>query len=104
MLASEDPNDALRRLPNESVDVLVSDIGMPEIDGIEFIRQVRASPAPRAARVRAIAVTAYARPEDRDRALASGYERYISKPVDVQKLTDAIARMARQDSEGRGPM
>jgi PAS domain S-box-containing protein len=104
VLASEDPNDALRRLPNESVDVLVSDIGMPQIDGIEFIRQVRASPAPRAARVRAIAVTAYARPEDRDRALASGYERYISKPVDVDQLTDAIARMARQDSGRRGPM
>jgi CheY-like chemotaxis protein len=81
--------------------VVVSDIGMPQLDGYEFMRRLRAARPPHTPRIRAIAVSAYARPEDRDRALASGYEGYLSKPVDVDQLTEAIALIVRRDANAR---
>jgi PAS domain S-box-containing protein len=73
--------------------VLVSDIGLPETDGYALIRQVRAL-AGGAAGVPAVALTAYARPEDRDKALAAGFQRHLTKPVVPDVLCAVVAELA----------
>ena len=78
------------------LDVVVSDIGMPERDGYDFIRAMRALPGS-AGHVPAIALTALARDEDRKRTLLAGYQVHISKPVDPAELVTVIATLA-----GRG--
>jgi CheY-like chemotaxis protein len=82
--------DAIERM--RSFDVIVSDIGMPGEDGYTLIQRVRS--AGLAQSVPAIALTAYARDEDARRALRSGFQAHLSKPVDPQKLVDAIGRLA----------
>jgi CheY-like chemotaxis protein len=93
--ASGSAEHALAGLGGEPVDVLVSDIGMPGMDGYELIRRVRALPDAARAGVPAIAVSAYARTEDGEQALAAGYQRYLAKPVDVPGLIAEIAGLAR---------
>ena len=89
--------EALRAVDGDStVSVVVSDIGMPEHDGYDFIRQMRSMPGS-AGRVPAIALTALARDEDRKRTLLAGYQVHISKPVDPAELVTVIATLA-----GRG--
>lgn len=70
--------------------VLVSDIGMPEMDGYSLIRQIRALPADQGGQIPAIALTAYARPDDQQKALDSGYQKHLTKPLDVEKLAQTI--------------
>ena len=83
--------EALAVLEKESADLLVSDIGMPEADGYELLRRVRALPPERGGRVKAIALTAFARTEDRTRALRAGFQAHVSKPVDPSELVATIA-------------
>ncbi|HEY9430879.1 MAG TPA: PAS domain S-box protein, partial [Blastocatellia bacterium] len=71
---------ALDTLASEKIDVLVSDINMPEVDGYELIRRVRAMKPEQGGRIPAVALTAYARAEDRMRALKSGYQTHMPKP------------------------
>src|SRR5262249_26770895 len=73
--------------------VLVSDVGMPDTDGFALIRAIRALSSPRLRSLPAIAVTAYANPEDRVRALVAGYQNHIPKPVDSAVLAAAIAEL-----------
>ncbi len=72
-------------------DVLISDVGMPDTDGYELIRQVRTSPNPRTRQIPAIAVTAYVNPEDRVRAMVAGYQAHLAKPIDPAGVAAAIA-------------
>jgi CheY-like chemotaxis protein len=81
---------------NHGVSVVVSDIGMPDRDGYDFIKDMRAIPGA-AGRVPAIALTALARDEDRKRTLLAGYQVHISKPVNPAELVTVIAMLA-----GRG--
>jgi CheY-like chemotaxis protein len=81
---------ALKVLPLYEPRVLISDIGMPEEDGYVLIKQVRGLPAPHG-KVPAIALTAYARPEDRMRALAAGYDEHVAKPAEPFALATLIA-------------
>jgi signal transduction histidine kinase/CheY-like chemotaxis protein len=83
----------LRELQSATPHVLVSDIGMPEVDGLSFLRQVRGLPSS-VSRIPAIALTAYASPGDAHRALEAGYLLHISKPVDPDRLVRAVARAA----------
>jgi PAS domain S-box-containing protein len=83
--------EALQVLANERVDIIVSDVGMPDIDGYELIRRVRKASA--AANTMAIALTAYARAEDRQRALLAGYQMHLAKPVDPRELIAGIASL-----------
>jgi signal transduction histidine kinase/CheY-like chemotaxis protein len=80
---------ALQALGEEAPDVMVSDIGMPETDGFELIRLVRAEP--RIAATKAIALTAFTRAEDRERALRDGFDAYLPKPVDAEALVRCVA-------------
>jgi len=75
-------------------DVIVSDLGMPEQDGFDLIRQLRAFEAEKGARIPAIAVTGYANPGDRQHALAAGYTGYVAKPIDPRAIAKAIALAA----------
>ncbi|MBD0361817.1 MAG: GAF domain-containing protein [Coleofasciculus sp. C3-bin4] len=79
---------------NQSVpDVLLSDIGMPEVDGYMLMRQVRALSPERGGRLPAIAFTAYAGEYNQQQALAAGFQLHISKPVEPEKLVSAIASL-----------
>jgi CheY-like chemotaxis protein len=75
----------------DHVDAVVSDIGMPGEDGYHLIRRLRARPDPEVRGVPTIALTAYARPEDRDRALAAGYDHHLAKPLDPARVAHVIA-------------
>jgi CheY-like chemotaxis protein len=74
-------------------DVMVSDIGMPGMDGYELIRRVRGELGLSADKLGAIAVTAYARDEDRTRALVAGYQAHIVKPYQIGQLVAVIKDM-----------
>ncbi|HEX5085729.1 MAG TPA: ATP-binding protein, partial [Blastocatellia bacterium] len=86
---------ALNTLASEKMDVLVSDIDMPGMDGYELIRRVRAMAPEQGGRIPAIALTAYARAEDRLRALQSGYQTHVPKPVEPAELEIVVATLAR---------
>jgi CheY-like chemotaxis protein/anti-sigma regulatory factor (Ser/Thr protein kinase) len=74
--------------------LIISDIGLPGEDGYEFMRGVRASDPKRS--IVALAVTAFARPEDRQQALAAGYDEHMPKPVDPDRLLELAAKLAAQ--------
>jgi PAS domain S-box-containing protein len=86
---------ALDTLASEKIDVLVSDINMPEVDGYELIRRVRAMKPEQGGRIPAVALTAYARAEDRMRALKSGYQTHMPKPVEPAELEVVVATLAK---------
>jgi signal transduction histidine kinase len=86
--------EALRMLVEARPDIVISDIGMPGEDGYQFIRRVRGLTDREGGRIPAIALTAYARPEDARAALVAGYQRHLSKPVIVGQLVSAIVELA----------
>ena len=90
----ESAHEALQTLEEWRPDVLMSDIGMPGEDGYSLINKVRSLPAERGGHTPAAAFTAYAREEDRNRALAAGYQMHIAKPVSSSQLVAMIAHLA----------
>ena len=85
--------EALQVLHQVKPDLLLSDIGMPEVDGYMLIRQIRAMPPEQGGQIPAIALTAYAGETDYKQALAAGFQKHISKPVEPDELVDAIAKL-----------
>ncbi len=86
--------EALSLIEAEKPDVLVSDIGMPGEDGYSLIRRVRALLPERGAHIPAIALTAYARTEDRMRAILAGFQMHVAKPVEAAELLTMVASLA----------
>jgi CheY-like chemotaxis protein len=86
--------EALALLASDLPDVVVSDIGMPDEDGYSLIRSIRTLPREEQNSIPAIALTAYARNEDRTRALVEGFNVYMSKPVEPSTLVAAVAELA----------
>ncbi len=86
--------EALRVLEQWRPDVLVSDIEMPGQDGYTLIRKIRALAPERGGMTRAVALTAFGRPEDRIRSLMAGFNIHVSKPVDPSELTAIVASLA----------
>ena len=84
----------LASLKRDRPDVMVSDIGMPLHDGYELIRRVRALPPDEGGRTPAVALTAFARSEDRRRALLAGFQSHVCKPVEPPELVTVIASLA----------
>ena len=78
-------------------DLLLSDIGMPEFDGFDFIAQVRKLADRRASAIPAIALTAFARDEDRQQTLSAGYQLHLAKPVEPHELLAAVVRLVGRD-------
>jgi signal transduction histidine kinase/CheY-like chemotaxis protein len=91
-------NMAMRELQSFVPHILVCDIGMPGEDGYSLIQRIRQLPPENGGRVRAAAVTAYARGEDRRRALAVGFNLHLAKPVDPSELVVSVARLAERYS------
>ena len=85
--------EGLQRLRLDKPDVLVSDIGMPDKNGYQFIREVRNLPAESGGKTPAIALTAFARPEDQISAMNAGYQAHLTKPVESRELITEIAKL-----------
>jgi CheY-like chemotaxis protein len=88
--------DALKELQTYTPDVIVSDIGMPDEDGYFLIRSIRTLAAEDKKNIPAIALTAFARNEDRTRALVEGFNLHMAKPVEPTALLKAVADLAGQ--------
>jgi CheY-like chemotaxis protein len=86
---------ALTVLRTKAVDVVVSDIGMPDVDGYALAQRLRADDEPKVAAVPLVALTAYASIADRERALAEGFDAYLAKPIDSEDLVRVITAALR---------
>lgn len=86
-------SEVLTALTQSLPDVLLSDIGMPEVDGYTLIRQVRSLPPEQGGQVPAIALTAYAGEINQEKALSAGFQKHISKPVDPTALVEAVSEL-----------
>jgi signal transduction histidine kinase/ActR/RegA family two-component response regulator len=91
---------AMNLISKMKPDVLISDVGMPGTDGYTFMRQVRLLPPERGGNVRAVALTAYAREQDRQRAIDAGFELHLSKPIEVAQLSASVVHLI---NHGGGP-
>ena len=103
--AVSSPQIALGEIGRVHPDVVLLDLGMPEIDGFELIRRIRESSDEKVRRTPAAALTAFARAEDRTKALQSGFEMHLSKPIDPAELVASIATLVRRSkprSAGNG--
>ena len=94
VLTAGTADEALLVIERERPHVLVSDIGMPQADGFEFIRRVRALGEARGGKIPAIALTAFARSEDRTRALRAGFLVHVTKRVEPSELVATVASVA----------
>jgi PAS domain S-box-containing protein len=83
--------EAVEALARSAPDVLIADIGLPEEDGYALIRRIRRLDPAHGGLIPAIALTAYARTEDKDRALAAGFQRHVAKPVEPHVLVKIVA-------------
>lgn len=98
--AAASTREALQCLSQVQPQVLLSDIGMPEEDGYVLIREVRSLPADQGGAIPAIAVTAYARQEDRLRAIQAGFQRHLAKPIDPLLLVAVIEELTGGPADG----
>ena len=96
MKSATSASEALEIIESWKPDVLIADIGMPIEDGYGLIKRLRALPKERGGHTPALALTAYARTEDRIRALSEGYQVHLSKPVDRAVLAAVVARLAER--------
>jgi PAS domain S-box-containing protein len=96
VVAVTSASEALDAVSQVKADVLVSDIGMPEEDGYSLIRKVRSLSAEHGGQIPAVALTAYARAEDRTRAIAEGFQIHIPKPVEPAELATVVASLAKR--------
>lgn len=96
VLLAESAKDGLAVLLREKPDMLLSDIGMPDEDGYQFIQQVRRLRPDEGGRIPAAALTAFARTADRTRALRAGYQTHLPKPIEPMELTAVVFSLARR--------
>lgn len=92
VVTASSATEALAMIQTQAPNVLISDIGMPEMDGYAFLTRVRGSQS--GAKILAIALTAFARSEDRTKALMTGYLAHLAKPVEPSELVATIASIA----------
>lgn len=97
VISADSARQALQSLGRDGADVLISDIAMPEEDGLSLIRQVRALPGD-IARIPAIALTAFARADDRASAIEAGYQIHLAKPVALIELQAGVVALVRPNA------
>jgi PAS domain S-box-containing protein len=93
VITASSAGDALKALEYSLPDALISDLAMPEQDGYELIEHIRQRGPARGGNIPAVALTAYARVEDRVRALTAGFQMYVPKPVDPTELVAVVANL-----------
>jgi CheY-like chemotaxis protein len=76
-------------------DILISDVGLPELDGYDLIRRIRALAEVQGGKTPAIAVTGYVSIQDQSLALSAGYQEHLPKPIDTDKLINSILKLSR---------
>jgi CheY-like chemotaxis protein len=86
--------EALEAVVHARPDILISDIGLPEMDGYQLIEQVRKMDVAQGGGIPAVALTAFARSEDRTRALRAGYQTHLAKPIESTELLATVASFA----------
>jgi CheY-like chemotaxis protein len=101
VLEACDGQEALRMIEQTHPDIVLLDIGMPVLDGFAVIRKIREKPALAALPV--LAVTAYAMQGDRENVLNSGFDGYLSKPVNARALADELGRLLRKRDDRNAP-
>jgi two-component system cell cycle response regulator DivK len=92
-----DGEEALRMIEQTQPDILLLDIGMPVLDGFAVVRKLRENP--RLATLPALAVTAYAMQGDREKIMSSGFDGYLSKPVNARALAEELERLLGKRDE-----
>lgn len=100
VIAVSSATEAIQVISQQKLDVLVSDIGMPGEDGYSLIRKIRKLPKEQGGDIPAVALTAYAREEDRMRSLSQGFQMHLSKPVEPEKLATVIASLVKKTAKG----
>jgi CheY-like chemotaxis protein len=94
-------DEAIECLAGQQVDLMVSDIGLPDVDGYDLMQRIRQLPPNAGGAIPAVALTAYARTEDRTRAFRAGYQAHLAKPVEPSELVATIASFAGLIEAGR---
>jgi CheY-like chemotaxis protein len=94
VLMARSTEAALSMLADGHVDLVVSDIGLPDIDGYDLMHRIRRLPAHLGGAIPAVALTAYARTEDRTRAFRAGYQAHLAKPIEPAELMATITSFA----------
>jgi CheY-like chemotaxis protein len=89
--------EAIQAITRKRPDVLVSDIAMPDEDGYGLIKKIRSLENGASEYIPAVAITAYAKDEDRERALSAGFQIYLAKPIELTELISVVARAAKRD-------
>jgi CheY-like chemotaxis protein len=92
--------EALERLEVEVPDVVVADLGMPHLDGFDLIARIREHHHAAVRQIPAAALTAFARSEDRVKALRSGFQIHLAKPIDPAELVTTVASLVRRFAPG----
>jgi CheY-like chemotaxis protein len=87
--------EAIARAPTAGAHVLISDIGLPDVDGYELLQRIRRMDASSAGGIPAIALTAYARSQDRMLAFRAGYQAHLAKPVEPTELIATIVDLVQ---------
>ena len=95
--------EAWHKLETDVPDVVVADLGMPRLDGFQFIDRIRRHRNPRIRELPAAALTAYARSDDRIRALRAGFQIHLTKPIDPTELVTTVASLAKRFVGQRSP-
>jgi len=99
VVTADSAEQALESLDRTRPDVLLADLAMPQMNGYQLIDRVRRSERPEIRRIPAVAFTAYARSEDRTKALRSGFHMHLAKPIDPAELMAAMATLAKRSNE-----
>ena len=96
MTTAESAEEALEKIAADVPDVVIADLGMPRVDGFRFIDRLRHHVNVQIRAVPAVAVTAYARSEDRLKALRAGFQIHLAKPIDPAELMTTVAALAKR--------
>jgi CheY-like chemotaxis protein len=99
IIEARDGSEALLQAELASPDLILLDVNMPVLNGFEVLQRLRATP--QLASIKVIALTAYAMRGDREKALQAGFDGYLTKPVDIQTLTETIETFLNHGSHGQ---
>jgi CheY-like chemotaxis protein len=101
VLEACDGQEALQMIEQAQPDILLLDIGMPVLDGFDVIRKIRENPC--LATMPVLAITAYAMQGDREKIMKSGFNGYLSKPVDARSLAEELKRLLSRGNDRNAP-